>query len=181
MDMRQIPTFLDDQDWCKPSVIENMAESYLRIYTARCRQALSVLPAEEDALNCARFKHGIVEEVKAILFQAGILAAKCRVDKVYLYQPIVWLLNRVTIKFDQVDLNLDDLRTIAFEAEPAPDNMWGDQWWAYPAAARRTADMQPAADHWWWSVRLAPIDIIELSDSEEDDVTRLDSDSNDGL
>ncbi|KAI0347143.1 hypothetical protein BDW22DRAFT_1322010, partial [Trametopsis cervina] len=37
--------------------------SYLRIYAARCRQALQALPAEEDILNCARFKRGLVEEL----------------------------------------------------------------------------------------------------------------------
>lgn len=63
MDMRQIPTFLHDQDWRNHRVIENMADSYLRVYAARCRQALLVLPAKDDVLNCARFKRGLIEEV----------------------------------------------------------------------------------------------------------------------
>lgn len=63
MDMRQIPTFLHDQDWRNHRVIENMADSYLRVYAARCHQALLVLPAEDDVLNCARFKRGLIEEV----------------------------------------------------------------------------------------------------------------------
>ncbi|KAI0344795.1 hypothetical protein BDW22DRAFT_1343971 [Trametopsis cervina] len=182
MDMRQIPTFLHDQDWRNHHVIENMADSYLRVYAARCRQALLVLPAEDDVLNCARFKRGLIEEVKAVLFQAGILSGKCRVDKVQLDQPLVWLLNKVTIKFDQVDLNLNDLRAIAFDAQPAPDNMWGDRWWTYPAVGRRTADMQPPINHWWWSFANPPIEVIELTDSEDDDdATKLDSDGSNDL
>ncbi|KAI0340545.1 hypothetical protein BDW22DRAFT_1430692 [Trametopsis cervina] len=181
MDMRQIPDFLHDQDWRSREVIGNMAESYLRVYAARCRQALQVLPAEGDVVNCARFKRGFVEEVKGVMFQAGILAAKCRMDKVQLDQPLVWLLNKVTIKFDSIDLDLNDLRDVEFHVQPAPDNMWDDRWWTYPAVAGRTADMQPAASHWWWSVS-APFDIIELTDSEDDDdATKLDSDSQDDL
>ncbi|KAI0345443.1 hypothetical protein BDW22DRAFT_1427101 [Trametopsis cervina] len=183
MDMRQIPNFLSNQDWRDPSIIDKMADSYLRVYTAHCRQALQVLPAQGDALNCARFKRGFEEELKAIIFQAGILAAKCRTKYVQLEQPLVSLFTKVTIHFDKIEFDLNDLRDIAFAVQPAPDNMWGDRWWTYPAIARRTADMHPAADHWWWSFVNLPIEVIELTDSEDEDggSTKLDSDSNDDL